>query len=278
MEEKIMERLEISEKRRKQLKKIAIRERKIKVYMTFICLFLTVFLAINSVQLYNAKKQIESYQRLNAELQGTIDDQHTLFQNASVLVQQLDTNIVELYDKNEQLKKQYNSALDIINYYNNRTELYNKYEYALIYNGERTDIDYEVLESLEHFALESEYGNDVLVLSLALAMTESHGIADAKNPNSSARGLGQLIHSTAKTCYEDLLGNGEGTYKVEYAFDPETNLRMTLALVNELSKENKGNPIKVIDDYRGLHSEAYISEVRKYVEAAGYNLSALNLY
>ncbi len=278
MEEKILEKLEISEKKRKQLKKIAIRERKIKVYLTLICFLLTIIAAINSVQLYAAKKQIESYQQHSADLQSTIDDQHELYKSTSAVIMQLSNNIVNLHDDNEELKKKYNSALDVINYYSNRAELYNKYEFALFYNGERTDIEYETLETLEQFVVDNKYGTDILVLSLALVMTESHGIADAKNPTSSASGLGQLLYSTARVCYEDFLGYGKGTYKKEYAYDPETNLKMTLALVNELSKQSKGNPIKVIDGYRGLHSEGYIHEVKKYVDAAGYELSALQLY
>ena len=135
MEERILEKLEISEKKRKQLKKIAIRERKIKMYLVGLCLVLMLMVAFNTVQLHNAKKQLESYQQRNNELQATLNKQHELYMNTSEVIMRLGNNIVELHDNNEELKKKYNSSLEMINYYAKRSELYNKYEFALFYNG-----------------------------------------------------------------------------------------------------------------------------------------------
>ncbi len=261
--------------RRKYFREIAEKERWIILWLIVILILVNI---VSVVTIYNLSKQLESCQQHNTELQATIEDQHNLLMNTSVLVEELNQYIYDLTQSRTQLEQKYNSLVDAVNYYQHRQELYNKYEYALFYEGERTDIEYEHLATLDEIARINGYSPEVVYLTLALVMTESHGIANAKNPESSASGLGQLIYSTAKFSYEDLLGFGSGTYKKEYAYDPELNLRMTLAYVNYLSKQKKGDPIGVVDAYRGLHSTGYINSVAEKLDSAGLELKALQLY
>lgn len=269
---------EFERARRKHFHDIAEKERWTNLWLSVIIFLLLAVLFVKCVEAHSLNKQLEDCQQHNAELQGTIEEQHNLLMNTSVLVEELNQYIYDLTQSRTKLEQKYNSLVDAVNYYQHRQELYNKYEYALFYEGERTDIEYEHLATLDEIARINGYSPEVVYLTLALVITESHGIADAKNSESSARGLGQLIYGTAKFSYEELLGYGSGTYKKDYAFDPELNLRMTLAYVNYLCNQKKGNPIGVVDAYRGLHSTGYINSVAEKLDSAGLELKALQLY
>ena len=183
-----------------------------------------------------------------------------------------------MYNKLSKLESDNLVLANIAKLFQIRTDLWNKYEFALFYDGARTDIDYEHLTMLESMAANNCYGTDTVALTLALVMKESHGDAQASNAKSNAAGLGQLMNSTAKDSYETLLGNGLNAYESSYAFNPELNLKMSLAYVNYLAKQYKGDPIMVIDHYRGFHSDIYIEDIRKILDSAGLELNALELY
>lgn len=88
---------------------------------------------------------------------------------------------------------------------------------------------------IERYA--AEYGVDPAYLQ-ALITRESGGNADAKNPNSSARGLGQFIRPTWLSILRRFpeyssprVHNDE--YLLSLITDPETNIRATAALTQE---------------------------------------------
>ena len=79
----------------------------------------------------------------------------------------------------------------------NLEELFDKYEYAIIDKYEnRTDITYEQILTLEDLVKEYPINDTDLILSII--MTESRGIETAQNSESTAKGYGQLLNSTAK--------------------------------------------------------------------------------
>ena len=251
--------------------------------VTVVALLFLVIIVAMVFQLIKKNKEISKLTEKNIELQELqrVNDLYKDQMSAVAdLVQGLDNCIIELDQANRELEIKYNSLVTLLNHYQKREELYNKYEWALIYDGNRTDIEYESILTLEKMAADNRYGTDAVALTLALAIQESHGIADAKSSTSTATGLGQLIYSTAKYSYEKLLGNGDDTYKREYAFDPNTNLQMALAYINAIAHDPNvnGDPIKVIDQYRGLHSPAYIEGVRKLLDRAGLELDCIELY
>lgn len=202
-----------------------------------------------------------SYKMRNAELENLFSTTENGFIKLSQIAVDLDSSNSELKEVIEEQNK-------MIKHYKNRAELYDKYEFALFYDDSRTDINYEYISSLEEMAAEKDYGLDSVVLTLAIIMTESHGKADADNPSSSASGFGQLLDSTARFTYEELLNHGKGTYKKEYVFDPKLNLYMTITYINYLAKENNYNPMATIDDYRGFHDTEYLRMVQSYLDKA----------
>jgi len=209
----------------------------------------------------DSKDQIKTVK----ELQARVSDQEKTITSLSKISSKLDDEnaklLVELKELDE-LKE--------------REELYDKYEYALISidNGERTDVDYNDIKSLQELAKEEGLGEDAVGLVLAIANNESHGIASVKNANSSAAGLTGLLRSTAKYSWEVLLDNGVGTYSEEYVYDSENNLRMSMAYIAYL-KENTSSNYNLLVAYRGdSNDSAWFSNIENYM---GKSISSLDL-
>ena len=114
--------------------------------------------------------------------------------------------------------------------YKHREELYDKYEYAIFYNGERTDITYDHLDSLEQMVEETSIPNPDLIL--AIIGLESHFNCQAYNPKSGASGFGQFLPSTARSVWIKVLGNPEDSWEPEMVFDPDINLQLTVAYMD----------------------------------------------
>ena len=187
---------------------------------------------------------------------------------------------VELDKQNKKLVDDINSQSEELESLRTRKELYDNYKYALIRdNGTRTDIKYDDIVTLEKLSDEKNMGDDAVTLTLAFSMTESQGTEKAKNPNSTASGTNQLLYSTAKHAYEDLMHNGKGTYKREYAFDASLNTQMALEYINELSKTSK-NPSRIVWNYGGfaisnIDFGAYCKKLNHYLSKVGKNLNNL---
>lgn len=178
----------------------------------------------------------------------------------------------DLYSENAKLVDQ----LDELDDLKEREELYDKYEYALVCNdnGQRTDVDYNDIKALQDLAEEEGLGEDAVGLVLAISVNESRGQANVKNPNSSAAGLTGLLKSTAKYSWEELLGNGKGTYKSEYVYNSEDNLKMSLAYIAYL-KENTNSNYALLVAYRGDDND--IAWFRKIERNMGKSIESLDL-
>lgn len=100
-------------------------------------------------------------------------------------------------------------------------------------------------------------------------MVESEGNRMAENSYSGARGYGQVIASTGKYIYENMLN--EGTYSHVYAYNGKTNIRLVATYLDYLIK-NKKSLFDVLKQYSGRstsHTYAYINRVNKALK--GYN-------
>ena len=150
--------------------------------------------------------------------------------------------------------------------------LLDKYSYALYDDsGVRNDIDEDILKLAENLC--AQQGIDPN-LFLAIVMTESQGHADAKNKHSTAIGFGQLLSSTGRWCYEDLLGYGKGTYSHSLAYNPVLNTEMTISLLGELKREHNGNMYKAIQHYRGKKNiSGYLGKMNKWLGKEGLDVS-----
>lgn len=188
-------------------------------------------------------------------------------------LESMSNSIVELLDISEELDAQNQilqsdnlELMNIIDVYQTREELFNKYEYA-IYDtaNKRTDITYEQLKNLESMVEESEIQDTDLIL--ALVMTESNGTEKAKNPNSTAKGYGQFLDGTSKFVYTDLLNYSN--WKPEVAYDGDINLEMIVTYLDYLYENNNGNLYAAIRNYRG-------DDITKYVKKMDTYLSSVN--
>lgn len=209
------------------------------------------------------------------DLENQIDNQTTEYEKLAEVTAELDSQNKELVD---QINSQ-SAELEKLEELETRAELYNKYEYAITReDGTRTDITYDDIATLESLAEEKGMGEDAVDLVMAIAMTESDGIEDAKNPESTATGFGGLLKDTAKYIYETELGSPEGTYNHSImAKDGTLNLKMSLCLVDFLAEENNRNPIRTVNDYRGLNDKSYINKINKYLAKVNKNLGSLKI-
>lgn len=152
--------------------------------------------------------------------------------------------------------------------------LLDTYHYALYdTGGRRTDITSDLLKYLETKC--QEWGlNPHFVLGVM--MTESEGHANAKNPSSTASGLGQTLRGTGKSVWEDILGHGKGSYNHSMAFDPYVSTDMTVAYLGTLVRQ-RGGLHRAIQSYRGKNNvKSYESSINSYMQKGGVSLYSLN--
>ena len=171
---------------------------------------------------------------------------------------------VAMDDSNATLKEMYSNAQEELIAYKEREELYNRYEWALVYGNERNDITYGQIITLQEYCEEKGYSSEMVDLVLAIAMKESHGNEDAYNASSGATGYGQFLYGTGKFVYTKLQGNEK--YNHDIALDGEQNLKMVADYIQYLYEHHNNSLPKAIDSYRGLHSESYINEINGYLD------------
>lgn len=144
-----------------------------------------------------------------------------------------------------------------------KAELYDHYSYAMVDSmGNRTDITYDQLKTLEELMEDSKVNDPDLILSWV--MTESGGKENAKNPNSTAKGYGQFLDGTSRFVYSDLLNRSDWTPSV--ALDGETNLEMMVAYIDYLYERNGNDLYDTIRSYRGKKDiSGYVSKLDSYL-------------
>lgn len=76
---------------------------------------------------------------------------------------------------------------------------------------------------------------------------------------SSARGLGQVLESTARRIWEVGLGHGKGTYNHSMAYDPYVNIEITTYYIGENLAQNSMRDTIAI--YRGKDIQSYYDAV-----------------
>ena len=152
--------------------------------------------------------------------------------------------------------------------YSEREELYDKYGFFLYdKQGERNDITYDHLRTLEELVEDSSVPNPELVLSIIYL--ESSGHCDAYNNSSSASGFGQFLPSTARSVWIKVLGNSEESWDPDMVFDPDVNLQLTVAYMDYLIKKH-GSPREALRQYSGSgsndnHLNSYIATLDSYL-------------
>ena len=245
-----------------------------------IVLILTVIGLIGvSGELTSKDTKIDELEKTNSQLLVDNVDLSTKFTELSSDFKSLSDTVVEINDENIALSATCEDQAETLKEYQEREELYNKYEYAIIRQEDdsRTDITYEDIKTLEEIASEKGMSNDSVELVLAIAMNESSGFADSKNSDSTASGLTGLLNGTAKYIYESYMGNGSGSYQYVDIFDPETNLIISLNYIDYLTKLYDGDTINVVNAYRGLKEYAYIRKINESLNEVNKSLDDIDL-
>ena len=150
-----------------------------------------------------------------------------------------------------------------------RSELYDRYEFFIFdKRGERNDLSYDRLRNLEQMIEGTSIPNPELILSIIYL--ESSGHADAVNgQGSGASGLGQFMPGTARSVWQNLLGNDPDEWSPEMIFDADLNLQMTVAYMDYLI-EKHGGPREALRQYSGSgtntdHLNGYIATLNAYL-------------
>lgn len=168
----------------------------------------------------------------------------------------------ELDKENQSLAQTNDSYYEELTELRSRAELYDKYSYAIVDHGNRTDITYDQLRTLEDLVNDSSINDEDLFLSWI--MTESGGVENATNTVSTAKGYGQFLNGTSKFVYTNLLGNEWWNSNV--AFDGESNIRMMVAYVDYLYDQTGGDLYQVIKAYRGKDDiGSYVAKMNSYL-------------
>lgn len=184
------------------------------------------------------------------------------------IINDLDEQLEDVSEINKSYVDQINETNEELDTFRNRAELYDKYEYAVTYGGERTQLTYA----------EIEYGEELMVakglnpnLMFGTIMVESNGIPDAVNTVSGATGYGQFLDSTAKFVWTNLLGND--TYYSDIRKDGESNILMMAEYYDYLYDEYNGDTFSVVKCYSGNTTyegaARYLANVNNFTNTVG---------
>lgn len=205
-------------------------------------------------------------------MKDNYDEFATTAYNSRMIAEELQLQNESLVNDNKEMKS------DLIKY-EQREELFDKYEYAIIDKYEnRTDITYEQILTLEDLVKEYPINDTDLILSII--MTESRGIETAQNSESTAKGYGQLLNSTAKYAYNELLNYDEilcTNYSYDMALDGDLNIEMMVAYINYLYEYNGYSVEAAINSYRGCNDTSYKSKINSYLSLNDKSINTINM-
>lgn len=222
-------------------------------------------------QLAKANSKLEDVNKTNEELSSYFDELSEEYENVASMSVTLDDQNKELINKVNELNK-------TLNDYEKREELFDKYEYALIReDGTRTDITYEEINNLYNTAEELNMTEESISLILSVAMVESQGTESAKNNESTAVGLGQILSGTGKFVWSNLMDNSGSYIHSSVASDGNNNLQMMAYYLNYLNNKYNGNTLNVIKEYRGENDIQYFKKIDGYLDTAGLDLKSLSI-
>ena len=202
---------------------------------------------------YNYSKDAETYEKLNSEVKDLMD------------------TVTELDSQNKKLSKENKQMHKDLDKYEKRSELFDKYEYAIYHGKKRTSFTYSQLQLAEDIM--KSKGMDANLL-LAIAMTESGGNEKIQSKVSSAKGYGQFLSGTGKFVYEDLMK--AGTYNHNYALNGSTNIKLMANYLKYL-QQRKTSVYGMIESYRGVKNcTGYMNKINSYLVQGGTSLEKMN--
>lgn len=223
------------------------------IILIFICIGL--ILQIHHINNQNKKLNTEI---INLDKQITQKDK--VITDLSLIIQEVDNNARQVMNVNK-------TYVDELTELRNRSELYDKYSYAIINGTTRTELTYDEIKLGETLMKEKGYDPNLLFGTI---MVESGGNPNAVNSSSDATGYGQFINSTARFVWTDLLNNDN--YYSEIRKDGKSNIQMMVAYYDYLY-DIHGDTFGVIKSYSGNSTNSgaysYLSRINNYTLKVG---------
>ena len=223
------------------------------------------------VELEEARTEIMNLESRNMFATGALYEAEKDLETLTHFADELDGQVATLTQKIEEQQ-------EVLAEYEAREDLVSKYSFAMTRtDGTTTDISLDDIITLEKLVQEEGWGQDMTALVLAIAIHESQGKEKAKNSQSTATGLCQLLRGTGRYTYEVLMGNGSGTYDHSMAYNGTLNLEMAAHYLHYLYEFHGGNGTKVIDNYRGFHEPSYISWLNNRLRHLSISVSTMDI-
>lgn len=226
--------------------------------------FTVIMAALFGVMCISTLILISQNQKLNKELM-TIQKEA---KQKDETIEKLKTLTVDLNSQLHDVAKVNKSYVDELTEFRQRSELYDKYSYAIINDSnKRTELKYE----------EIKYGEELMVakgldphLMFGTIMVESGANPNAVNKSSGATGYGQFLNSTAKFVWTDLLNNNNYTPNVMK--DGKSNILM-MAEYYEYLNSYKSGTFEIIKQYSGNSTDEgarnYLAKINRYTNKVG---------
>lgn len=263
----------------------------IKILVATAAVFLAAIISL-SIRLSNIKNYNDSLvnqvhnltienEQLNDTITNMTSDSDALTARISALTLQnnvlkdsvsgMKDTIDTLDSSNAKLIKDNKSLSSDLKKFTKRSELYDKYEYA-VYNksGDRTDLKYDQIATGEELMEKAGIDPDLL---FGIIMTESGGNEKASNSTSTARGFGQMLAGTGEYVYEDILNLG--TYNHSMAYNGDTNIRMVVGYLGYLKNTRHMSAYNTIKAYRGIEPTGYIRTINSYINKKGNSFAEI---
>lgn len=215
----------------------------------------------------------------NNELRETIDSQQQAYEiaiyerdyeiaNLNCMIDNLEEVVDKLDEQISNVTQVNQSYVDELNLLRTRAELYDKYEYAIMDEGNRTELKYEEIQYGEELMIAKGHNPNLMFGSI---MVESRANPEAVNKESGATGYGQFLDSTAKWVWTKLLGNGG--YYSDLRKDGTANIQMMAEYYDYLYDIYKGNTLKVVKHYSGNSTyegaSVYLAKVNSFTKKVG---------
>ena len=248
-------------KKQSYMKRKMRRERRIKRMIT-LCIYAILFLIIHSLNSENKELRnvIEDHNMMILVKEQEIVDLGYVIDELNVIIDNIDNQLKQVSTVNK-------SYVDELNELRKRSELYDKYEYAIVDNGKRTELTYEEIEYGEDLMLAKGYDPNLMFGSI---MVESRANPNAVNKDSGATGYGQFLDSTAKWVWTRILGND--SYYSDIRKNGKANIQMMAAYYDHLYSIYDST-FMVVKRYSGNSTNEgtrkYLARVNSFVKTVG---------
>lgn len=242
-------------RRAKQRAMIEIRNWIILAALTMVLIFGTIIIGLVTYANIAIENLMQYYQETITEIQTDYESQ------ISTLNADIDEMNEYITSMNELVSQERSSD-------EKQFEILRKYWYVLRDCHDESGLTVEDLCYLDDLCYQYDLNPHLM---WCIYDIESSYTAVIDNNNSSARGLGQVLNSTGKTIYENILGLG--TYNHTMAYDVQINMQITVELIARNIDSGLYNAIAI---YSGDSSGGYYEKLLRVANQHGIDLSDLS--